>query len=100
MEFTRVGEASTSRLDAALRSMRTAHGATMAKQAKTILRGGLQLAVMANVLSANSVRDVQHLPAKGRPKGAVALTADALRELLANVLASEYCTCRGVIDRG
>lgn len=62
----RVREASTSRLDAALRSMRSAHGATMAKQAKTILRGGLQLAVMANVLSANPVRDVQPLPAKGR----------------------------------
>ena len=43
----------------------------MAKQAKTILRGGLQLAVMANVLSANPVRYVQPLPAKGRPKGAV-----------------------------
>ena len=37
---------------------------------KTILRGGFQLAVMANVLSANPVRDVQPLRAKNQPKGA------------------------------
>jgi integrase len=94
----RVREASTSRLDAALRSMRSAHGATMAKQAKTILRGGLQLAVMANVLSANPVRDVQPLPTKGRPKGAAALTADALRDLLTNVQASDYCRSHDLVD--
>lgn len=60
----RVDEASPARIDAALRSMRTAHGATMARQAKTILRGALQLAVMANVLGSNPVRDVQPLRSK------------------------------------
>ena len=40
----RVGEASPARIDAALRSMRSAHGPTMARQAKTVLRGALQLA--------------------------------------------------------
>jgi hypothetical protein len=55
----RVGEATPARLDAALRSMRTTHGATTARQAKTILRGALQLAVMATVLNSNPVRDVQ-----------------------------------------
>lgn len=94
----RVREASTARLDAALRSMRTAHGATMAKQAKTILRGGLQLAVMANVLGANPVRDVQPLKSKAAPKGAVALTAEQLRELLAKLRASDYCQTRDLID--
>ena len=79
----RVGEASTARLDAALRSMRAAHGATMAKQSKTILRGALQLAVMANVLGANPVRDVQPLQSKNQPKGAVAISADQLPDLLA-----------------
>src|ERR1700758_1577043 len=49
----RVHEATPARIDAAIRSMRTAHGATMARQSKTILRGALQLAVMASVLSAN-----------------------------------------------
>ncbi len=47
------GEASPARMDAALRSMRTAHGATMARQSKTLLRGALQLAVMASVLNSN-----------------------------------------------
>ncbi len=46
----------------------------MAKQSKTILRGALQLAVMANVLGANPVRDVQPLQSKNQPKGATALT--------------------------
>jgi integrase len=94
----RVSETSTSRLDAALRSMRTAHGPTMAKQAKTILRGGLQLAVMANVLKANPVRDVQPLRAKSRSAGAVALTADKLRDLLARVRTSQYRRQHDLVD--
>lgn len=49
----RVGEALPARIDAALRSMRTTHGATMARQSKSILRGALQLAVMASVLGSN-----------------------------------------------
>ncbi|MGZ5362688.1 MAG: hypothetical protein ACXWZR_00640 [Mycobacterium sp.] len=69
--------------------MRSAHGATMAKQAKTIVRGGLQLAVMANVLSANPVRDVQPLRSQSQPKGATALTAEQLRRVLADVSASD-----------
>jgi len=75
----RVWEAHAARMDAALRSMRTAHGTTMARQAKTILQGGLQLAVMANAIPANPVRDVQSLRSKTRPLGATALTADRLR---------------------
>lgn len=94
----RVREANTSRLDAALRSMREAHNATMAKQAKTILRGGLQLAVMANVLPANPVRDVQPLRSKNQPKGATALTAEQLRRLLADVSASERCREIDMVD--
>ena len=77
----RVGEASPGRLNAALRSMHAAHGTVAARTSKTLLRGGLQLAVMANVVGANPVRDVQPIEAKGRPKGASALTADQLRDL-------------------
>ncbi|WP_156750386.1 hypothetical protein [Mycobacterium sp. 852013-50091_SCH5140682] len=51
----------------------------MAKQATTILGVALQLGVMANVLGANPVRDVQPLRAQTRPNGAVALTAGELR---------------------
>jgi integrase len=94
----RVGEASTARLDAALRSMRTSHGLTMAQHAKTILRGGLQLAVLANVLGANPVRDVQPLRSGDRPKGAVALTADQLPDLLAKLRASAYCRDHDLVD--
>ncbi|VBA60558.1 Tyrosine recombinase XerD [Mycobacterium attenuatum] len=94
----RVREATPARMDAALRSMRSAHGATKARQSKTILRGALQLAVMASVLSANPVRDVQPLRSKTQPKGAVALTADQLRELLANLRASAYCEKHDLVD--
>lgn len=94
----RVGEASPARIDAALRSMRTAHGPTMARQAKTILRGALQLAVMANVLGANPVRDVQPLRSKTQPKGAIGLTADQLRDLLENLQRSTYCQNHDLVD--
>jgi hypothetical protein len=69
--------------------MRTAHGANMARHARTFLRGGLQLAVMASVLGANPVRDVQPIRSKGRPKGAPALTAEQLRSLPAQLAGSD-----------
>ena len=94
----RVGEATPARIDAVIRSMRTAHGPTMARQSKTILRGALQLAVMANVLGANPVRDVQPIGLKQRPKGATALSADQLRELLAKLRADDYCKRNDLID--
>jgi hypothetical protein len=77
----RVGEATPARLDAAIRSVRTTHGANMARHGRTLLRGGLQLAVMANVLGTNPVRDVSPIVPKSPPKGATALTATELREL-------------------
>jgi integrase len=93
-----VGEATPARIDAALRSMRSAHGATMARQAKTILRGALQLAVMANALGSNPVRDVQPLRSKTQPKGAVGLTAEQLRSLLQKVQVSQYCRDHDLVD--
>jgi integrase len=94
----RVREATTARMDAALRSMRTAHGATMAKQAKTIMRGGLQLAVMANAISTNPVRDVDPIKPKAAPKGAPSLTAEQLRGLLADVRSSDYCNEHDLVE--
>jgi hypothetical protein len=67
----RVGEATPARIDAALRSMRAAHGATTARQSKTVLSGALQLAVMANVLGNKPVRDVETIKSKRRPQGAL-----------------------------
>jgi integrase len=94
----RVGEATPARLDAALRSLRDTHGATSARQAKTILHGALHLAVMNNVLGANPVRDVQQIKSKAAPKGAVALTADQLRELLAKLRPSKFCRDHDLVD--
>ncbi|QQW36525.1 site-specific integrase [Mycobacterium marinum] len=94
----RVREATPARMDAALRSMRNAHGTTKARQSKSILRGALQLAVMAGALTANPVRDVQPLRSKNQPKGAAALTADQLPELLAKLRASDFCKTHDLID--
>jgi hypothetical protein len=76
----RVGEASPARIDAALRSMRTAHGPTMARRARTLLRGAAQLAVLNSVLGTNPVRDVQTIRSKAAPKGASALTGEQVRD--------------------
>jgi integrase len=94
----RVGEATPARLDAALRSMRTAHGPTMARRGRTLLRGALQLAVLNNVLGTNPVRDVQSIRSKSAPKGAEALTADQLHELLIRLRTSETCQQRDLVD--
>jgi integrase len=94
----RVGEATPSRLDAAIRSMRRTHGDVLAVQSKTILNGGLHLAVMANVLASNPVRDVSPHRSKTQPKGATALTADQLRELMAKLRASEVCQRHDLVD--
>lgn len=94
----KVGEATPARVDAALRSMRTAHGATTSRQSKTVLRGALQLAVMANVLGSNPVRDVETIKSKHRPVGATALTADELRALLARLRASDECQVLDLVD--
>ncbi len=98
MAGVKVGEASPARLDAALRSMRSTHGPTMARQARTLLSGALQLAVLNNVLAANPVRDVQAIKSKNLPEGAHALTADQLRDLLAKLRSSETCRQRDLTD--
>jgi integrase len=94
----RVGEATPARLDAAIRSIKSAHGANMARHARTLLRGGLQLAVIANILAANPVRDVAPIRSTRPPKGAVALTGEQLRNLPTMLAESEYCRSRDLVD--
>ena len=94
----RVGEATPARLDAAIRSMRTAHGVNMARHGRTLMRGALQFAVMANVLASNPVRDVSPIMPKSPPKGAAALTAEELRELLSRIAANDYCVDNDLVD--
>ena len=94
----RVGEATPARIDAAIRSMRRAHGDVLAVQSKTLLKGALHLAVMANVIGSNPVRDVSPIRSKSGPKGAPALAADELRELFGKLRASEYCQKNDLVD--
>jgi len=94
----RVGESTPARIDAAIRSMRQAHGDVLAVQSKTLLKGALHLAVMANVIGANPVRDVSPIRSKSGPKGASALTAGELRGLLGRLRASEYCQRNDLVD--
>ncbi|SPM31618.1 tyrosine-type recombinase/integrase [Mycobacterium terramassiliense] len=70
----------------------------MARRARTLLRGALQLAVLNNVLGTNPVRDVQSIRSKAAPKGASALTAEQVRDLLTKVRASEECQRRDLVD--
>ena len=94
----RIAEANPARIDAVLRAMTNTHGPGMARQAKTILSGALQLAVMANVLAGNPVRDVAVIRSKRPPKGAPSLTVEQLRKLLADLRASEYCREYDLVD--
>lgn len=87
----RTAEANPARIDAVLRALTSTHGPGIARHAKTILSGALQLAVMANVLVANPVRDVALIKSKRPPKGAPALTAEQLRDLLVRLRGSDYC---------
>lgn len=86
----RVSEATPPRIDAALRSMRTAHGAGVARHARTIIRGGLQLAVMAGAIPSNPSRDVSTLKPP-RSRGAKPLTPEQFDALLGALRESEYC---------
>ena len=95
----RVEDATPPRIDAALRSMRTAHGVGMARQAYVLFKGGLKLAVMAGVLPTNPIIDVTPPRAKDSgPKGAKPITTDQLVELLEKLAASEYCRFKDLVD--
>lgn len=95
----RVREATPARIDAAIRSMRNAHGDVLAVQSKTIMKGGLQLAVMADVLLANPARDVSPMQSKKKGvKGAKALTGDELRNMMTQLRESELCQRHDLVD--
>ena len=58
------------------------------------LTRSLQLAVLNNVLATIPVRDVQTIRSKLAPKGAPALTAEQVRDLLTKLRTSEACQQR------
>lgn len=94
----RVSEASPGRIDTALRAMSKQHGATMARQAKTVLRGALGMAVLVGALDTNPVNDVSPIRAKNPPKGAKALEAGQLGSLLVALRESQYCQSNDLVD--
>jgi integrase len=96
----RVGETTPPRVDAALRSMRTAHGAGMSKQALTLMKGALHLAVMAGTIPTNPVRDVKALrPTHGvKSKGAKPVETASLGSLMEKLKASEFCQRHDLVD--
>lgn len=94
----RVVEATPGRMDTVLRSMSKTHGATMARQAKTVLRGALGMAVLAGALQTNPLRDVTPIRGKAGATGARAFTAAELKKLFADLGASEYCRKHDLVD--
>lgn len=94
----RVSEARAGRIDSALQLMTAAHGATMSRQAKTVLRGALGLAVMADVLDANPVNEVGRIESTRSAKGAPSIPTVTLPGLLAALRESEFCVRNDLVD--
>jgi integrase len=97
-EALRVGDATPGRLNAVIRSMRLAHGANMGRHGRTLMRGALQIAVLDDVLGANPLAQVSRIESDRKPKGAPALTAAQLRDLLHKLRASEVCRQADLVD--
>lgn len=85
----RVREATAGRLNNAIQTLRTNHGATLARNARTILRGALQLAVNADAIERNPIEQVQRIESTAPRKGAPVVPADLLVRLLVDIRTSE-----------
>jgi integrase len=94
----RVGDATAGRINAVIRSLRAAHGPNMARHGRTLMRGALQIAVLDDVLGSNPVAQVSRIESDRKPKGAPALDAVGLRELLGKLRASLYCQDADLVD--
>lgn len=84
----RAREATAGRMDKAIQGISERHGYATAKQARTVLRGGLQLAVVADVLPVNPIASTSRLERKAPPKGAPSIDAEKLAQLLADLRAT------------
>ncbi|WP_328410345.1 site-specific integrase [Nocardia sp. NBC_00403] len=85
----RTREATAGRMNKAIQAISDRHGYSTAKQARTVLRGALQLAVIADVLPTNPIDSVSRLERKAPPKGAPSINAQGLAQLLADLRDSE-----------
>jgi integrase len=90
--------APAARMHAAVKSVQKYHGDDMARQARTVLRGGWRLAVLADLIDRNPVTDIE-IRSTHRRKGSSALSSGAeLGELVSKVMASEDCQRRDLAD--
>jgi len=94
----RVGDATPGRLSAVIRSLHTTHGANTARHSRVLLRGALQIAVADDVIGRNPVAEVGRIESDRPPKGAPALDATALRDLLGKLAVSSPCEEADLID--
>ncbi|MBY6708485.1 site-specific integrase [Rhodococcus sp. BP-241] len=94
----RVVEARAGKIDGALQLMSAAHGATMSRQAKTVLRGALGLAVLADVLDANPVNEVGRIESSQPAKGAPSIPTVSLPSLLHALRNSDFCVQHDLVD--
>lgn len=97
-ESLRVGDSTPGRINAVIRSIRTEHGANMARHCRTLLRGALQIAVLDDVLAVNPALQVSVIESDAPPKGAPDLQGFELRALVEKLKASEVCKQKDLID--
>lgn len=76
----KIREASTQRLDAFVKAVKTKHGMSVAKSARVILSGMFGLAVRYGAATSNPVRDVGTIKMESKP--ARSLSADELRGVI------------------
>jgi integrase len=93
----KVAEVTPGLVDTAIQAVKAKHGATTAKRARTLMRGGLRLAVLSNLLPTNPVADIKPI-SMGTAKGATAMTGVQLRQVLAAVQASDECHRKDLVD--
>lgn len=97
----RVEESEPGLLDEILRGIRRDHGATRERHTKVALNSVLTDAVMAGAIRTNPIRELgsrRKRKADKRPKGAPALSADQVRDLLQGVEGSPVCASKDLRD--
>ncbi|MGB3772867.1 MAG: site-specific integrase [Rhodococcus sp. (in: high G+C Gram-positive bacteria)] len=70
----------------------------MSRQAKTVLRGALGLAVIADVLDANPINEVGRIESRRPARGAPSISTVTLPELLTGLRESAFCTQNDLAD--
>lgn len=96
----RVQDCTTGRLLHTLEKVELLHGATTAKQLRTLLTAALDLAVIDGVLAANPMRAAKPLPKakKESTGGAAPIDTDAIPEVVKVLLESEACRKKDLTD--